>query len=120
MPYDWAEVITKTRAIVSSPHFDLLTLQEIKLSFEYWCSEEFKCIRSFIESNWSLIDIFGCNGSAPTKVHAQKGLLLLFEPSFKIEKISRQTIEYGSKLRTKFNYYAIRVSKTDMKLISEL
>jgi hypothetical protein len=120
LPYDWAEAITKTRAIVGSPHFNFLSLQELKLSLEYWCSDEFKIIRSFIEADWSLIDIFGCNGSSPCKVDAQKGLLLLFEGSFRINKVSSYSIEYIGRLGAKCTYYGVKTNRAGMKLVSEL
>jgi len=120
LPYDWAEVITKTRAIVSSSHFDFLSLQELKLSFEYWCSDEFKVIKSFVKANWSLIDIFGYNASLPCKVDAQKGLLLLFEGSFRIDKVSSYSIEYIGRLGAKCTFYGVKANKADMKLVSEI
>jgi hypothetical protein len=120
LPYDWAKTITKTRAITSSPHFSFLELQELKLSLEYWCSDEFKLIRSFIETNWSLIDIFGCNGSAPTKAHVQKGLLLLFEASFRITSVSSKNIEYSGRFGAKCSYYGVKANRIGMKLVSEI
>jgi hypothetical protein len=120
LPYDWAEAITRTRAIVASPHFSFLSLQELKLSLEYWCSDEFKIIRSFIEANWSLIDIFGCNGSSPCKVDAQKGLLLLFEGSFRIDKVSSYSIEYIGRLGAKCTFHGVKANRTGMKLVSEI
>ncbi|WPY01560.1 hypothetical protein Trichorick_01473 (plasmid) [Candidatus Trichorickettsia mobilis] len=120
LPCDWAKTITKTRAITSLQHFSFLELQELKLSLEYWCSDEFKIIRSFIEADWSLIDIFGCNGSAPTKVHAQKGLLLLFEGSFRITSVSSKSIEYSGRFGAKCTYFGIKAYKDGMGLVGEV
>lgn len=120
LPYNWAKTITKTRAITSLQHFSFVELQELKLSLEYWCSDEFKIIRSFIEANWSLIDIFGCNGSTPTKVHAQKGLLLLFEASFRITSVSNKSIEYNGRFGAKCTYFGIKACKDGMMLVGEV
>jgi len=120
LPYDWAEVVTKTRAIVSSPYFNFLSLQELKLSLEYWCSDEFKVVKSFIEANWSLIDIFGCNASSPCKNNAQKGLLLLFEGSFRIDKVSNYSIEYMGRLGATCTFHGVKANRLGMKLVSEI
>jgi hypothetical protein len=120
LPHDWAKTITKIRAIVRSSYFDFMELQELKLSLEYWCCDEFKLIRDFIANDWSLIDIFGCNGSAPTKAHVQKGLLLLFEGSFRIINVSSKNIEYSGRLGAKCTYFGVKANRAGMKLVCEL
>ncbi len=105
IPRIWAEAIAKMYIRTKPKSINQKKWNVIIKCLDMLCDNSNLYIKSIIDFDWRISDIFGCHKAAPEVRHDFMGLLILLNEGDKIIQINRNTIKIQTTRGTIQSYY---------------
>lgn len=93
IPQEWIEAYLKLRELDRPKKLAPETWLRIQYNAMVLYKNDIDILKAMIVSNWSLLDIFGCHYSAPTKRFDCKGLLIAKHQKDRIVEVTEESIK---------------------------
>lgn len=120
IPLEWAEAFCKLRRCnrpCNIPMADWLRIQYNAIALH---KKQPKMLRNIIACGWSLLDVYGCFSSAPTRRFEYMGLLIIKSQQERIVSVSEDCIKLQRKGGSVMGFYKPLVSSSSRVLLHEL
>jgi hypothetical protein len=120
IPIEWAEAFYKLRQRnrpCNIPMADWLRIQYNAISLH---KKQPKMLKTIIACEWSLLDVYGCFSSAPTRRFEYMGLLIMKNQQERVVSVIEDCIKLQRKGGSVMGFYKPLVSSPSRVLLYEL
>lgn len=91
--YEWAIAVVKLRNKTKPGNISIEGWNNIQQALSILCNDKCDALKTIIDWNWQLNDIFGCHSYVPERRYDLMGLLMLLNEGDKIVEVTSTTIK---------------------------
>lgn len=120
IPLEWAEAFCKLRQYNRPGNIPMTDWLRIQYNAIALYKKQPKMLRTIITCGWSLLDIYGCSNSAPTKRFECMGLLILTNQQERIVSVNESCIKLQREGGSVMGFYKSLSSLPNRVLLHQL
>lgn len=120
IPFEWAEAFCKLRQYNRPCNISMAEWLRVQYNAISLHKKQPRILRTIIACGWSLLDVYGCFSSAPTRRFEYMGLLILKNQQEQVVSVSEDCIKLQRKCGSVMSFYKPLVSSPSRVLLYKL